>query len=130
MPNHAITAENLTYRYGDLVAVDHINFDVAEGEILGFLGPNGAGKTTTVKMLTGRMRPKEGRATLWVWISPNRPKKCRRRSAWLDSWLAAHWTPTPEFTRYANQRTILSVTLSPVQHAEWQWALVSSSSRG
>jgi ABC-2 type transport system ATP-binding protein len=64
MPNHAITAENLTYRYGDLLAVDHINFDVAEGEILGFLGPNGAGKTTTVKMLTGQMRPKEGKATL------------------------------------------------------------------
>lgn len=64
MPNHAITAENLTYRYGDLLAVDHINFNVTEGEILGFLGPNGAGKTTTVKMLTGQMRPKEGKATL------------------------------------------------------------------
>lgn len=64
MPNHAITAENLTYRYGDLLAVDHINFNVAEGEILGFLGPNGAGKTTTVKMLTGQMRPKEGKASL------------------------------------------------------------------
>lgn len=64
MPNPAIIAENLTYRYGDLLAVDHINFEVAEGEILGFLGPNGAGKTTTVKMLTGQMRPKEGRATL------------------------------------------------------------------
>jgi ABC-2 type transport system ATP-binding protein len=64
MPNHAITAENLTYQYGDLLAVDHINFNVAEGEILGFLGPNGAGKTTTVKMLTGQMRPKKGKATL------------------------------------------------------------------
>lgn len=64
MPNHAITAENLTYRYGNLLAVDHINFNVAEGEILGFLGPNGAGKTTTVKMLTGQMRPKEGKASL------------------------------------------------------------------
>ena len=64
MPNYAIIAENLTYRYGDLIAVDHIHFDVAEGEILGFLGPNGAGKTTTVKMLTGQMRPKEGQATL------------------------------------------------------------------
>jgi len=64
MPTHAITAENLTYRYGNLLAVDHINFEVAEGEILGFLGPNGAGKTTTVKMLTGQMRPKEGKASL------------------------------------------------------------------
>jgi ABC-2 type transport system ATP-binding protein len=64
MTNPAILAENLTYRYGNLLAVDHINFKVAEGEILGFLGPNGAGKTTTIKMLTGQMRPKDGRATL------------------------------------------------------------------
>jgi ABC-2 type transport system ATP-binding protein len=50
--------------FGDLVAVDHINFSVAKGEILGFLGPNGAGKTTTVKMLTGQLKPKAGRALL------------------------------------------------------------------
>ena len=60
----AIVAENLTYWYGDLVAVDHISFNVAEGEILGFLGPNGAGKTTTIKMLTGLMKPKAGKAVL------------------------------------------------------------------
>lgn len=64
MSGDAIRAENLTYRYGKLVAVDHINFNVAEAEILGFLGPNGAGKTTTVKMLTGQLRPKDGRAVL------------------------------------------------------------------
>lgn len=62
MNNHAILAENLTYAYGELVAVDHISFHVGEGEILGFLGPNGAGKSTTVKMLSGQLRPKEGRA--------------------------------------------------------------------
>jgi len=60
----AIVADNLAYWYGDLVAVDHISFNVAEGEILGLLGPNGAGKTTTVKMLTGLMRPKAGKAVL------------------------------------------------------------------
>lgn len=64
MPDDAIIAENLAYWYGDLVAVDHISFNVAEGEILGFLGPNGAGKTTTVKMLTGLMKPKAGKAVL------------------------------------------------------------------
>jgi ABC-2 type transport system ATP-binding protein len=64
MANQAIIAENLTYRYGKLTAVDHINFQVGEGEILGFLGPNGAGKTTTVKMLTGQLLPVEGRAEL------------------------------------------------------------------
>jgi ABC-2 type transport system ATP-binding protein len=60
----AIRAEGLTYRYGDLTAVDGIDFEVAEGEILGFLGPNGAGKSTTIRMLTGQIRPHEGRATL------------------------------------------------------------------
>lgn len=60
----SISVENLTYRYGDLLAVDHISFQVAKGEILGFLGPNGSGKTTTVKMLTGQLVPKEGRAEL------------------------------------------------------------------
>jgi ABC-2 type transport system ATP-binding protein len=64
MTNAAILAENLTYRYGTLTAVDCINFQVGEGEILGFLGPNGAGKTTTVKMLTGQLVPAEGRAEL------------------------------------------------------------------
>jgi ABC-2 type transport system ATP-binding protein len=64
MTDNAIVAENLTYSYGDLLAVDHISFHVAEGEILGFLGPNGAGKTTAIKMLTGQLRPQEGRATL------------------------------------------------------------------
>jgi ABC-2 type transport system ATP-binding protein len=60
----AIVAEELTYWYGDLVAVDHVCFNVTEGEILGFLGPNGAGKTTTVKMLTGQLRPKAGKVFL------------------------------------------------------------------
>jgi ABC-2 type transport system ATP-binding protein len=64
MARDAIVAEELTYWYGDLVAVNHISFSVAEGEILGFLGPNGAGKTTTVKMLTGQLKPKAGKATL------------------------------------------------------------------
>ena len=64
MTENSIVVENLTYRYGDLLAVDHIGFEVAAGEILGFLGPNGAGKTTTVKMLTGQLRPREGHAVL------------------------------------------------------------------
>jgi len=67
MDNYSIVAEDLTYWYGDLVAVDHISFQVARGEILGFLGPNGAGKTTTWKMLTGQMKPKGGKATVLGW---------------------------------------------------------------
>lgn len=75
MPNHAITAENLTYRCGDFLAVDYINFNVSKGEILGFLGANGAGKTTTVKMLAGQMRPKDGKATLLSMDITQKPEK-------------------------------------------------------
>ncbi len=64
MAGDAIVAEDLSYWYGELKAVDEISFRVAEGEILGFLGPNGAGKTTIVKMLTGQLKPKAGTATL------------------------------------------------------------------
>ncbi len=64
MESPAIVAEGLTYSYGDNVAVDDVSFAVGKGEILGFLGPNGAGKTTTVKMLTGQLSPKAGRASL------------------------------------------------------------------
>ena len=64
MPDNAITASNLTYRYGDLTAVNHINFVIAKGEILGFLGPNGAGKSTTVMMLTGQLVPKDAQASV------------------------------------------------------------------
>jgi ABC-2 type transport system ATP-binding protein len=64
MTENAIQVEDLVYSYGNLLAVDHISFAVGSGEILGFLGPNGAGKTTTVKMLTGQLRPREGRALL------------------------------------------------------------------
>ena len=51
MAEKIIETENLTYSYGDKIAIDHISFSVEKGEILGFLGPNGAGKTTTVKTL-------------------------------------------------------------------------------
>jgi ABC-2 type transport system ATP-binding protein len=58
----AIEATSLTRNFNGLCAVDHISFAVAPGEIFGFLGPNGAGKTTTIRMLTGQLRPSDGRA--------------------------------------------------------------------
>lgn len=55
-----IQAKGLTKKYGELIAVDNIDFDVLEGEVLGFLGANGAGKTTTIKMLIGLIPPTSG----------------------------------------------------------------------
>ena len=57
-----IEAVELTKRYGDFTAVDHISFKVRKGEVFGFLGPNGAGKTTTVRMLSGLTTVTEGEA--------------------------------------------------------------------
>ena len=60
-----IKAENLTCVYGkDFKAVDDVSFEIKPGEIVGFAGPNGAGKTTCIKMLTGILKPTEGKATV------------------------------------------------------------------
>lgn len=57
-----IEVNNLTKKFGEIVAVNHISFKVRKGEIFGFLGPNGAGKTTTIRILTGILKPDEGKA--------------------------------------------------------------------
>ncbi len=59
-----IDVVNLTKRFRDFTAVDHISFKVSAGEIFGFLGPNGAGKTTTIMMLTTLLKPSNGRAAV------------------------------------------------------------------
>ena len=79
MQEAAISADNLTYRYGTLTAVDHVTFDVSEGEILGFLGPNGAGKSTTVKLLTGQLKPAEGTATVLGMDVARRTKQVQKQ---------------------------------------------------
>lgn len=74
MTQPAIKVEDITFSYGDVEAVRGITFEVAPGEILGFLGPNGAGKSTTIKMLTGQLSPKSGRAqVLGVDVSADDP---------------------------------------------------------
>ena len=57
-----ISAQSITKRFGTLVAVDGVSFEVGKGELLGFIGPNGAGKTTTMRMLTGYLPTTEGKA--------------------------------------------------------------------
>jgi ABC-2 type transport system ATP-binding protein len=76
--NAAILADNLTKRYGDLLAVDHISFQVNEGEIFGFLGPNGSGKTSTIRMLVGLTKPSGGRASVLGYHLPGDIYQARR----------------------------------------------------
>jgi ABC-2 type transport system ATP-binding protein len=60
MESNVLQAENISKRYGDLVAVDQLSLSINEGEVLGLLGPNGAGKTTTINMLVGLLKPDSG----------------------------------------------------------------------
>lgn len=64
MNSNPIIVENISHRFNDLVALQDISYQVQSGEIFGFLGPNGAGKTTMIRILTGQLRPSEGKA--WV----------------------------------------------------------------
>lgn len=73
----AIEARGLTMRFGNFVAVDHVNFRIARGEIFGFLGSNGCGKSTTMKMLTGLLPASEGEA--WLFGQPVNPKDIATR---------------------------------------------------
>src|SRR3954467_9181799 len=59
-----VETHGLTRRFGDLVAVDHLDLTVERGEIFGLVGPDGAGKTTTLRMLCGLMEPSEGSASV------------------------------------------------------------------
>jgi len=78
-----IEVQNLTKRYRDRVAVEGLNFSVAEGEILGFLGPNGAGKSTTMKILTGFLPPSEGVARIAGFDVFEQPLEVKRRIGYL-----------------------------------------------
>lgn len=61
---NAIETQDLTRKFGDFTAVDHINFYIPKGEIFGLLGPNGAGKTTTIRMLCGIITPTSGQGSV------------------------------------------------------------------
>ncbi|EOA4404921.1 ribosome-associated ATPase/putative transporter RbbA [Citrobacter amalonaticus] len=80
----AIEAKDLTMRFGNFVAVDHVNFRIPRGEIFGFLGSNGCGKSTTMKMLTGLLPASEGEA--WLFGQPVDPKDIdtRRRVGYMS----------------------------------------------
>jgi len=73
-----IEVENLTKRFGEIAAVDHISFKVKRGEIFGFLGPNGAGKTTTIRILTGILKPDEGKAIVAGYNVVEEPVKVKQ----------------------------------------------------
>ena len=74
-----IQVENITKKYGSFTAVNNINFEIDEGEIVGFLGPNGAGKSTTMNMITGFIEPTSGRIIVDGYDISKKPRKAKRQ---------------------------------------------------
>lgn len=74
---------NLTKRYGETLAVDHLSLSIAPGEICAFIGPNGAGKTTTIKSVCGILLFDEGEITIDGYSIREHPLECKRRLAYL-----------------------------------------------
>ena len=78
-----IEVKKVTKKYGSVVAVEDINFEIKEGEIIGLLGPNGAGKSTTMNMITGYIEPTEGEILIEGYDISKKPKKAKRQIGYM-----------------------------------------------
>jgi ABC-2 type transport system ATP-binding protein len=79
-----VFTQDLTRVFGNFVAVDHVSFEVHEGEIFGFLGPNGAGKTTTIKILCGLLRPTSGTGRVGGWDVSCQPEEIKKHIGYMS----------------------------------------------
>lgn len=118
-----VKAQGLTKRYGHILAVNHVDLEVFEGEIFGLLGPNGAGKTTTIRMLTGQTRPTFGAAIVAghdiikepieakqrVGVVPEGPTLYDEMSAWDNLIFAAQLYGVPKTERGKRARELLEL---------------------
>lgn len=78
-----IEIKNVTKKYPNITAVDHISFEVKDGEVVGFLGPNGAGKSTTMNMITGFIEPTEGQIIVNGFDISKKPKKAKKQIGYM-----------------------------------------------
>ncbi len=97
-----IEVTNLTKRYGDHTAVDHLSFKVEKGQIYGFLGPNGAGKSTTMNMITGYLAASEGTVTIDGHDVQEEPEEAKKRIGYLPELPPLYMDMTvDEYLRFA-----------------------------
>lgn len=82
--NVAVSVHNLQREFGSFIAVKHISFEVAEGEIFGFLGPNGAGKSTTIRILCGLLTPTSGTGTVAGFNISTEQEKIKTRIGYMS----------------------------------------------
>jgi len=90
MSEEVILTHNLTKRFNDFIAVDHISFSVKSGEVVGYLGPNGSGKTTTIRMLLGLLQPSEGEATVLGFDIVRQSERVRERVGYMSQRFALY----------------------------------------
>jgi ABC-2 type transport system ATP-binding protein len=90
MTTPIISVRDLTRRFGDFLAVDHISFDVEPGQVIGYLGPNGSGKTTTIRMLLGLLRPDEGTAQVLGFDAARQSEQVRARTGYMSQKFALY----------------------------------------
>lgn len=83
MSDLVLEAKGLTKRYGDFVAVDHLDLDIRKGEVFGLLGPNGAGKTTTILMLLGLTEPTSGEVSVLGFDPVRQPLSVKARVGYM-----------------------------------------------
>jgi len=88
--DEVILARNLTRRFGEFTAVDHISFSVNAGEVVGYLGPNGSGKTTTIRMLLGLLIPSEGEAHVLGYDVVRQAEQVRARVGYMSQKFALY----------------------------------------
>jgi len=101
---HLISVEHLTKYYGDVLAVDDLSFEIAEGHVYGFLGPNGAGKSTTMNIMTGCLSATDGRVLIDGYDIFEQPKEAKRRIGYLPEQPPVYLNDTPlEYLRFVGQ---------------------------
>lgn len=135
-----VQANNLTKKFGDFVAVDHISFSVNKGEVFGFLGPNGAGKTTTISMLCTLMQPSSGEASIGGFDVVKDANEVRKRIGVVTEKLIVYDRLTPienlklfgRLYDIPNKRlnTKIEELLKLVDLWEWRKSLVGNFSSG
>ena len=90
MTENVIAARDLTRRFGDFTAVDHVSFEVEAGEVVGYLGPNGSGKTTTIRMLLSLLLPSGGSAQVLGYDVVRQPERIRERAGYMSQKFALY----------------------------------------
>lgn len=135
-----ISVKDLTKKYGSFVAVDHISFDIPEGQIVGLLGPNGAGKSTTMNMITGFIEPTEGEITVDGISMAKKPKQAKKNIGYMPENVPLYTDLTvKEFIRYMaelklvpkkERKTRVNEVMAQVGVADVQNKLIRNLSRG